>query len=222
MVYKGFMSFAWSNGGRILDDDGKVRIDDSAMLEALEYYLRLSEYSLQAGQEVLEDRFRVGRLGMQISGAWNLEDYLRESPELDYGVALVPKPTEDTGSQTGFAGVEMLVVFKGTNKTEISLELAEFLLSYPQTRRLSLGVGNVFPASVQLLQDSTYTNKNKIRTFIEQSFSSRTTPAHPGWIEMEDVVSHVIEETLAGQRAPRWCLSSAAEDIERIVARYEQ
>jgi multiple sugar transport system substrate-binding protein len=222
VLYKKFMAFAWGNGGRILDDNGVVRFNEKETLEALEYYLELSKYSLKEKQEVLDHDFKRGRLGMQISGAWNLKNYKSEAPDLDYGVALVPKPDAEAGTHASFAGAEMLVVFENSRMKAESLELARFLQSYPCAKALSLEVGSVFPTSYRVLEDSVFVNDERIRVFVEQSFTSRTPPAHPGWIEMEDVINRAIEEVLYGHRAPRWCLESAADDIQAIVNKFEK
>ena len=38
---------------------------------------------------------------------------------------------------------------------------------------------------------------------------------------MEDVLNRAIEEVLLGRRAPRWCLDTAAREIETIVAKFQ-
>ena len=214
------MAFAWGNGGRIIDDDGVVRIDGPETVEALEYYLELSRYSLKEKQEVLDHEFKRGKLGMQVSGAWNLRNFRLEAPDLDYGVALVPRP-DAGGTHASFAGAEMLVVFDRSEQKELSVELARFLQEYPRAKALSLSAGSVFPAAKRVLEDTTFTNHNRVRVFIEQSFTSRTAPAHPGWIEMEDAINAAIEEVLYGKRAPRWCLASAAEQVKTVIAKFE-
>ena len=221
VLYKKFMAFAWGNGGRILDDDGKVRLDGPETVEALEYYVELSRYSLKEKQEVLDHHFKRGQLGMQISGAWNIRNFRLEAPDLRYGVALVPRP-DDNGSHASFAGAEILVVFDRSPVKALGIELARFLQSYPQARALSLEVGSVFPAAKRALQDSVFVNDETTRVFIEQALTSRTAPAHPGWIEMEDVINGAIEEALYGRRAPRWCLGSAAKEVESIAGRFER
>ena len=222
VLYKKFMAFAWGNGGRILDDDGNVVINSDATVEALEFYLRLAEYSLQEKQEILDHQFKSGRLGMQISGAWNLRNYQLEAPDLDYGVALVPQPATGRGTRASFAGAEMLVVFTRSKQQQAALRLARFLIDYPQARALSAAAGSVFPAARAALEDSALVADPRVRVFVEQALTSRTAPAHPGWIEMEDVINRAIEETLYGRRAPRWCLDAAAREIQEIVARYDR
>jgi len=181
VLYKKFMAFAWGNGGVILDGEGKVRIAEAPTREALEFYLELSKYSLKEKQEVLDHHFKTGKLGMQISGAWNLGNYAIEAPSLDYGVALVPKPAADRGVHASFAGAEMLVVFKGSPVRDDSVELARFLRQYHRAKALSLAAGSVFPASRLALEDTTFTRDPKLRVFVEQALTSYTAPAHPGW-----------------------------------------
>jgi multiple sugar transport system substrate-binding protein len=221
VLYKKFMAFAWGNGGRILDDDGTVRLHQSETVEALEYYVELSRYSLKEKQEVLDHHFKTGKLGMQISGAWNVRNFRLEAPDLQYGVALVPRPDEG-GTHASFAGAEMLVVFERSPVKQLGVELARFLQSYPQARALSLHVGSVFPAATKALQDTAFVDNDITRVFVEQSLTSRTAPAHPGWIEMEDVINRAIEEALYGRRAPRWILGSAAEEVGTIAERFER
>ncbi len=222
VLYKKFMAFAWGNGGDVFDETGTVVLNSPQVLEALEFYLKLVPFSLQEKQEVLDQYFKTGRLGMQISGAWNLKNYKLEAPDLDYSVALVPKPSIDHGSHASFAGAEMLVVFKASPHQDVALEFARFLQSYPQAKQVSLAAGSVFPASREAMNDPTFMDDPKVRVFVEQSLTSRTTPAHPGWIEMEEAIDRAVEESLYGRRAPRWCLDDAAKEVQEIAARFEK
>ncbi len=222
VLYKKFMAFAWGNGGDVFDGNGHVVVNSPQMIEALEFYLKLVPYSLQEKQEVLDQYFKTGRLGMQVSGAWNLKNYALEAPDLDYDVALVPKPAVDHGTHASFAGAEMLVVFKGSTHAEEAVRLARFLQAYPQAKALSVAAGSVFPASKEALDDSTFMADPHVRVFVEQALTSRTPPAHPGWIEMEEVIDRAVEETLYGRRAPRWCLDDAAREITTIAARFDR
>jgi multiple sugar transport system substrate-binding protein len=222
VLYKKFMAFAWGNGGDVFDQDGKVVVNSPQMVEALEFYMKLAPFSLQEKQEVLDQYFKTGRLGMQVSGAWNVKNYKIEAPDLDYGVALVPRPARDRGVHASFAGAEMLVIFKASPRKEAALKLARFLQSYPQAKALSLAAGSVFPAATETMRDSTFTADPRVRVFVEQAYTSRTPPAHPGWVEMEEVIDRAVEESLYGRRAPRWCLDDAANEIAAIAGRFDE
>jgi multiple sugar transport system substrate-binding protein len=222
VLYKKFMPFAWGNGGDVFDASWNVTVNSPQVLEALEFYLKLAPYSLQEKQEVLDQYFKTGRLGMQISGAWNIKNYALEAPKLEYSCALIPRPAADHGQHVGFAGAEMLVVFKGSPHRDAAVKLARFLQAYPQARAVSLAAGSVFPASKEAMNDSAFTADPRIKVFVEQSLTSRTPPAHPGWVEMEEVMDHAVEEAMYGRRAPRWCLDDAAKEITTIAAKFNQ
>lgn len=222
VLFKKFMAFGWGNGGEVFDSTGKVVLNSAPMVDALEFYLQLAPYSLQEKQEVLDQYFKTGRLGMQISGAWNLKNYALEAPGLDYGVALVPKPAVDRGTHASFAGAEMLVVFRGSKHADSAVALARFLQAYPQAKALSLAEKSVFPAARAAVDDPVFMSDPRVRVFIEQSLTSRTPPPHPGWNEIEEVIDRAVEEALYGRRAPRWCLDDAAKEVETITARFER
>jgi multiple sugar transport system substrate-binding protein len=215
------MAFAWGNGGRILSDDGTVVFNSDENLEALNFYLKLAKYSLKEKQEVFDHQFKMGKLGMQVSGAWNLKNYATEAPDLDYGVALVPKPSHEKGTHASFAGAELLVIFKNSKHKEEALKLARFLQSYPMAKQISLAERSVFPASKRSLWDAAFLHDDKVKVFVRQALTSRSAPAHPGWIEMEDVINRSIEEVLYGRIGPEDALNSAAAKLHEIVSQYE-
>lgn len=221
VLYKKFMAFAWGNGGRILDDDGSVVFDSNENLEALEFYQALGQYSLKEKQAVLDHSFKNGHLGMQISGAWNLLNYELEAPNLKYRVALVPRPSQGSGTHASFAGAEMLVVFKDSKRKAEAVALARFLQEYPQAKKICLEVRSVFPASTQALDDPAFIRDAKMRVFLEQSLTGRTPPAHPGWIDMENVINDSVEEVMYGKVGPKESLQAAAEKIRQVLERFE-
>ncbi|MCZ6767071.1 MAG: extracellular solute-binding protein [bacterium] len=221
VLYKKFMAFAWGNGGAILAPDGSVVFNSPENLEALEFYRKLAEYSLKEKQEVLDHTFRNGKLGMQISGAWNLRNYAEEAPDLNYRVALVPRPSKNHGHHASFAGAEMLVIFKNTRQREDALKLARFLQSYEQARKVSMAVKSVFPASKEALLDPMFAEDDRLRVFVQQAMTSHSAPAHPGWIDMEDVINRSIEEVLYGRTDPKESLESAAIQIQSVVERFD-
>ena len=93
VLYKKFMPFVWGRGGRILSDDlARSELDSPRVLEALEFYLSLKPFSVLERQDMIDDLFKQGRVGMMISGGWNLERIPEDAPGLDFGVALMPRP----------------------------------------------------------------------------------------------------------------------------------
>jgi multiple sugar transport system substrate-binding protein len=157
---------------------------------------------------------------MQISGAWNLRNYAEEAPDLNYRVTRVPRPSRVTGHHGSFTGTEMLVVFKNSQRKARALELARFLHGYPQAKALSKEVRSVFPASRMALTDPTFIGDPRMQVFVLQAMSSHTPPAHPGWIDMEDIINRSVEEVLYGRKNSSQSLRDAAAELEQVVERF--
>jgi hypothetical protein len=150
-----------------------------------------------------------------------VKNYALEAPDLDYGVALVPKPALDHGEHVSFAGARCW----SSSRDRSSAMHRSSWPAFPPG--LSAGEDDIargrqrIPGREGRLARPTFMDDPRVRVFMEQSLTSRTPPAHPGWVEMEEVIDRAVEESMYGRRAPRWCLDDAAKEIATIAARFE-
>jgi len=118
-LYKKFLPFFWSNGGRILSDDQKECLVNSREgKEALRFYKKLTDQGLIDTQRMLDEKFKNNQIGFLVSGGWLLHDIRKNNPELNFGICLVPKPEKDKGRNASFAGGEYLVINQKTKYPE--------------------------------------------------------------------------------------------------------
>ncbi|MFH1311929.1 MAG: extracellular solute-binding protein [Candidatus Eisenbacteria bacterium] len=228
VLYKKFMPFAWGNGGKILSDDlARSELDSPRMLEALEFYLSLKPYSVLERQDMLDDLFKQGRVGMMISGGWNLERIPEDAPDLDFGVALMPRPgradrsgtsdhPEEEGFHASFAGAEILVLPKGS-RSEPAMKLARFLIEADQALRISSTVKGVQPASREALGHPYYDDHPMERLLLEQGKTSLSPPLSPHWVEIEEVINTRLEECIYGNLSPVEALRLMHEEVSAII-----
>jgi multiple sugar transport system substrate-binding protein len=216
VLYKKFMPFAWGNGGRILSEDLKASELNSAQnLEALDFYLSLKAHSVLERQDMIDEMFKQGRIGMMISGGWNLKRIPEDAPGLDFGVAFVPKP--DTGGiHASFAGAEILV-FPGGSRLEPAMKLARFLVRAGQALKISQDVKGVQPASRQALLHPYYDEHPMERLLLRQCETSFSPPPSPFWVEIEEVINTRLEECLYGTISPRQALALMDDEINAII-----
>src|SRR6185436_12311460 len=124
ILFKKFMPFAWGNGGNILDSTMTRSVITSPQnIEALRFYLSLKPYSLLDRQEMHEEAFAKGRLGLVISGPWLVRKLPQQAPDLPYTVSLMPRPATNGGTHASFAGAEVLGIFRGSRNKEGALRL---------------------------------------------------------------------------------------------------
>jgi multiple sugar transport system substrate-binding protein len=219
VLFKKFMPFAWGNGGDILDSTGMQSvIASSENAAALRFLVALKPWSLLDRQEMLDQAFARGRLGFTISGPWLLRTLPETAPDLDFGVALLPRPAENRGTHASFAGAEALGIFRGSARKAAALRLARFLVRSGNTMPLYAATGNAFPAAVGAEQDSFFVSHPRDRIFIEQLRTAVSPPLHPRWVDIEEAMNQQLEAALLGAKTPESALAAADRRIRAILA----
>jgi len=220
VLFKKFMPFAWGNGGNILDATGtKSVMASSENLAALRFYLSLKPYSLLDRQEMHEQAFGKGRLGMVISGPWLLRALPTTAPDLHASVTLMPRPAAGKGTHASFAGAEVLGIFRRAKHQEDALKLAEFLVRPENAMPLFLATGNAFPAATSAASDTYFISHPNDRVFLDQLRTAVAPPLHPKWVEIEEIVNAELEEAIYGTKTPEAALVSADQRIAAVLNR---
>jgi len=219
ILFKKFMPFAWGNGGRILDQGlSRSEFASKANLEALAFYCSLKTYSLVEKQDVLDMAFKQGKVGLQISGGWNLKTIPADAPDLRFGVTLVPKPKTCCGTHASFAGSEVLVTFAKSKRQKEALKLARFLIEKQNMIALCRSAKSVQPTFRGAENDSYYDASPLEKTFVIQLSTAVAPPPHPKWPEIEEAIESTIEEATYGIKKPEQALLEADKKINSIVS----
>jgi len=213
-LYKKFLPFLWSNGGRILSEDGNFSdIDSDLAITALEYYVKLVKESFVEKQSVLDDMFVQGRLGMVFSGDWLLKKLRAAHAPPDYSVALVPYPAPGRGAQISFAGGEYLAIPKKAKEPVLALQLARSLRNEKNSTNLCIATGGATPANVAAAANPYFSEDPNRSVFIRQLQSSRTPPPHRKWVYIEQIIEEAIEKAMYEKLTPEEALYEAARKI---------
>lgn len=97
---RGILPIIYQNGGDIMSPDGTKAsgyLDSDATVEALQWYADLfTKYKVaptKADVAALsgQDLFATGKVAMMWSGIWNIPGYQKDHPELNFGMAELPK-----------------------------------------------------------------------------------------------------------------------------------
>jgi len=217
-LYKKFLPFLWSNGGRILSDDGrKCLLNQPEALEALKYYQRLcSSTGLTDTQRRLEDVFLEGRLGYVISGDWLLKRIAREKPDIRFSTCLIPGPKSLNESRS-FAGGEYLVINSESKNPDMAYQLIRHITSPENQLKFCLANKTANPSSVETAKDSSFLLQPHFDTFIRQMKTAQMPPMHPRWVYIEDRFEKAIEAALYGSKTPEQAFDDATVEIEELL-----
>lgn len=103
-----FLPWAWTNGGRFFDADGRPTINDPRNVEALEWVVDwiqlygknyLDEFATKFTQG---EPFTVELLSTVVETSGYAERILRNNPDLDFGVTMIPINREEASWGAGF------------------------------------------------------------------------------------------------------------------------
>lgn len=219
-LFKKFMPYAWGNGGEILSAGlDSASFDSPENVAALEFYLGLRAVGTLGMQDALDQEFKEGRLGLQISGAWLFKQIPKEAPGLRYGVALVPRPAADRGTHASFAGGEVLVSFQASKRKEDALKLARFLVRPDNALALAIAAQSVQPATVAADTAAYYRERPMQQVLIQQFATARFTPNHPAWDEMEEAIEAEVEQALYDKKTAAEAVRDANKRIADLLGK---
>jgi len=219
ILYKKFLPFVWGNGGEILDKNGRFVFDSPATREAMEFYRKLMGFGLKEKQDILDEAFKKGKLGMEISGSWNFARYPKEAPDLDFGVCLIPAPAPGKGRTSSFLGGEILVLFKTCKDPAVGADFIRFLTRAENTLPITKEALVSFPANKSAFADPFFTADPRLLVFIKQMETAVHPPVHPLWINLESIINDAVEKVLYGGDIDAG-LKSAATAYDRVAAQY--
>jgi multiple sugar transport system substrate-binding protein len=176
---------------------------------------------IQAGSALLSqpergfelDDFLAGRVAMQLTGPWTLEQL--EASGIDYDVMPIP---QDLQAATVVGGEHLFVMKSNEARETAAAKFLEFALSEEFQTEWALGTGYL-PVNVKSRQSSAYQSyvqsRPVLKVFLEQMEVARTRPTFSGYPRLSDALGRAIEQSLLGA-SPAEALRLAQERVERF------
>jgi multiple sugar transport system substrate-binding protein len=219
-----YEAMLWEAGGSIVTpNDSKAAFDSPAGVRALTQLQQMQrahslylDFHPDAGTS--ESLFNSGKLGMIITGPWDLSSF----PDVHYGVQIMPS-FDPGGSHQTISGPDNWVVFNnGPARVNASLEFLRFLTS-PQNLLTNSMATSDLPTreSVQKLPgfsqfNNKYPGAGLFATNLRNVLQAR--PQIPQYPRVSAALGREIVAALLGQATPQAALSSAAQQANGYLA----
>ncbi|MFH1701575.1 MAG: extracellular solute-binding protein [Candidatus Zixiibacteriota bacterium] len=217
-LYKKFLPFMWSNGGRILSKNlDSCLFDSDETLDALNFYKRLCQTGLTDTQRRLEDAFLEGKIGFILSGDWLLKRISREKLNFAFSTNLIPGP-DGMDKSISFVGGEYLCINSKSSQPELAFEFIKFVCSPENQIKFCMQNNTPTPSSIDAAQDSVLLSQPHFETFITQIKNSRLPPPHPQWVYIEAEIEKAIEAVLYDSKTTEDAVNDAACKIRELIA----
>jgi multiple sugar transport system substrate-binding protein len=216
-----YWAMLWQAGGAILNPAGnQAAFDSPAGLKALEMLQRLSAKHaiyLDNGSDNYRSVFGSGHIGMLWTGPWDLPEIINE--KVDYGVQILPA---EANHQT-ISGPDNWVMFdNGEAHKKASWEFLKWLTSPQVDLAWSTMTGDLpIRKSVSQLPgfDHYLAKYPGIATWVANlANATQARPSITSYPKISTVVGQMVQSVLLGQSQPKQALSSAAQQVNAILA----
>ncbi|MEI8176825.1 MAG: extracellular solute-binding protein, partial [Candidatus Omnitrophota bacterium] len=202
----------------VLDADLKrCTLSSPETVATLQFYKKLSQFSLIERQAQVNELFAEGKVGMQISGSWNLRLIPQLNPQLRFGTALMPKARANGRNPDAFAGGELFVVTKRSHHPAEALKLIHFLTAQENVMEIVRYQQNVVPARRDTLQEPYYEQFPEQKVFLLQLANASPAPIHPRWNELQEHITRLVEEVIMNNADPAKAAAAATAKIDALI-----
>jgi multiple sugar transport system substrate-binding protein len=219
-----YEAMLWEAGGHLLNPAGtQAAFNSPAGVQALQTLRSMQQaHSLyldfhpDAGQS--ESLFNSGKLGMIITGPWDLSSF----PDVHYGVQIMPSFTPGGSHQT-ISGPDNWVVFNnGPARVAASLEFLKFLVQPANLLKNSLATSDLpTRLSVQKLPGfADFNKKYPGAGLFAQNLHNvlQARPQIPQYPRISAALGREVVAALLGQASPQAALNSAAQQANSYLA----
>lgn len=215
----------WQLGGDIVSDDGTTSAFASDEgVEALDFLreMVIEDESVYLDQtaEKYGPLFASGRVGMIISGPWQLYDIVQAGT--DYGVSFLPG---FDGDHTTVAGPDIWALFdhQDANRAHWSFEFTNWLTQPKQDARFNLALGNLplRASEADLPEYAAFEAEYPgVGVFVDNfANTTKVRPTIPGYVGLSTAVGTAIAKVLQGAASSRDALDEAAVEADEALER---
>lgn len=221
-----FLELLWGNGGTLLDDGGRVRVDSPEAVQALTWLVDAVRRDgvappgvLTFQEEEARHMFQEGRAVFMRNWpyAWNLAQ--QEGSPVKGKVGILPMVHGDGGTSAATLGGWGYGISSFSKNPEAAWTFIEFA-SRPAALKTAYLKGGIIPARRSLFSDPELAAKSPhYKDLLKVLEGARPRPVHPQWARMSDILQVHLSAALSGLSAPEDALRAAAAEIRPAVER---
>ncbi len=190
-------SFIFSNGGRILDDQGKCALTSKQSVEALAYLGSLAPYApkgiANASSGDMRELFLNGSLGVEFWPALEQPTLAKSKLDWDFVAGTAPEGKKPVGTYGGWN----LVIYKTSPHQDAAWKFIRFL-----TRAdVNGAVVDLIPANVQAAKTFLQKNRKGADRIMQMLQDAAPRPLSPRYLQVSDVEVDLAQDIFAGMPA---------------------
>jgi multiple sugar transport system substrate-binding protein len=158
----------------------------------------------------VKSQFVSGNLAMMVNGPWQIPPMRSDAPNLNWGVALIPRDAKNAS----VLGGENWAVINNAN-TAASLEFIKFVSAPDAVKRTADTFGYIAPRKD--VATGQFSGDAAMQKFVEQLQYAQPRGPHARWPEISDAISLAFNEVMTQRATPAQAAAKAQATIDGIV-----
>jgi multiple sugar transport system substrate-binding protein len=208
-----YLPFLWSNGGDVMDAQGKFVLNSPQAVEALTFYesffkAGLTPTSVPEGFDITP-AFVAGTNPMFFSGPWHL-GLIKTAGGAGFDTKWAIAPMPKKVSATSFIGGGNMVVYKDSKNKDLAWKFVQYLTD-PKTQVAWYADVTDLPAVQAAWDDPTLKNDKNVALFGQQLKDTKAQPATATWSELATALNGTLEKMTTGGMDPK----AAADEMQQ-------
>jgi|SRR5450755_857674 multiple sugar transport system substrate-binding protein len=215
----------WEAGGQILTaSNKKAAFDSQAGLASLNSLrtMAVTDHSmyLDPTDQAYTNLFNSGKVGMLVTGPWDLSSFT----SVKYGVQIMPSYPGTGGGHQTISGPDNWVVFNnGSAKVSAAEKFILWLTAPAQVKYFALQTGEL-PTRQSVANASGFSQQVDTAlpgasAFVQNLANvKQARPQIPQYPKISQVLGNMVVSVLLGKSQPQAALSSAAQQVNQILA----
>ena len=218
-------TWGWSFGGDFYDAENNVlTVATPETIAALQWEV---DFAKAMGGEAFvnfasglgtgaEDPFVTEQLAMCIRGQWDLANFERYNPNLEYGVAPIPSLVE--GENITWCGGWGWTIPRGAKNTEEAMDFLKYTISEEAQTIMASVSGSLSP--VKSVSEAVFADQPKFKVFIESLNHAFVRPPVPVGQMLWDDLNTVVDSALHGKGNPEQLLKDEDAKINAELKKF--
>jgi ABC-type glycerol-3-phosphate transport system substrate-binding protein len=204
-------SFIFSNGGKVLDENGKCALTSDAAVGALSYLQSLLPYApkgiLNASSGDMRELFLNGSLAIEFWPALEQPTLQKSKLDWDFVVGHAPEGKKPIGTYGGWN----LAVYQSSQHKEAAWKFIQFL-----TREdVNGAVVDLIPANVKAAKAFLEKNRKGADRIMEHLQNAAPRPLSPRYLEISDIEVTLAQDVYSG-KDPKAAAKKACDAIDAL------
>jgi multiple sugar transport system substrate-binding protein len=214
-----FLNFLYANGGRVVNEEGKVVLNQPEAVEALNFYAKdlpeVSEPSpMEWRRENLIKPFKAGKVGMYIDHVHNAKS--ASDAGIDVGIAFIPGgPAENAPRSASVQVTDSIAIPAQSNHKEEAWEFIKYMTSFEKQTDWDKKLGFIPPIKKEMELEEFDTWYWEPYLEITKKYAVGQ-PKLQNYTAGEEIILNAVQKVFLGRQTPEQALNSAAGSIESM------